>query len=169
MANAEDIKPEEVEKEPPNEDLSEGQGNSIGTELPHVESDVDMSPSKEIAPPEVSQQKMETMPSMLKGVLDPLKSSDESEREKEKGAVQSQEPLKDSSSSFHLNVELDFLLGHQSIPIEEVKSLIEGKVITLSGSQFEASIMLHEKIIAQAQLILVEGVPSLQITKTVSF
>ncbi|MCF7728901.1 MAG: FliM/FliN family flagellar motor switch protein [Chthoniobacterales bacterium] len=165
MANDEDIKPEEVEKQTAKEALLEEQGNSNETELPHVESDADMSPSKEIAPQEVSQQKMETMPSMLKGVLDPLKSNDE----KETGVVQSKESLKDSSASPHLNVELDFSLGHQSIPMEELVSLIEGKVIALGGSQFEASIMLHEKVIAQAQLILVEGVPSLQITKTVSF
>lgn len=73
-----------------------------------------------------------------------------------------------SSTPPALEIALSFLLGHQSIPLQEVKSLVEGKVISLGGSQFQASIMLQEKIIAQAQLVMVEGVPSLQITKTMN-
>lgn len=67
-----------------------------------------------------------------------------------------------------LKVELSFVLGHQLIGIDELKTLVEGKIICLGGTEFEASILLQKKMIAQARLVVVEGVPSLQITKTMS-
>ncbi len=82
--------------------------------------------------------------------------------------VAPQELSKEPSTSLQLKVELSFVLGNQMIPMEELNSLVVGKVISLGGSQFEASVMLQEKTIAQADLILVEGVPALQITKIVS-
>ena len=60
------------------------------------------------------------------------------------------------------------MLGHQFIGIDELKTLVEGKIICLGGTEFEASILLQEKMIAQARLVVVEGVPSLQITKIMS-
>jgi|GEM_PF-3177242 len=86
--------------------------------------------------------------------------------------AQAQIPSQQISSSLvspaSLKVELSFVLGHQLIGIDELKTLVEGKIIYLGGTEFEASILLQEKMIAQARLVVVEGVPSLQITKTMS-
>ncbi|MFI0348124.1 MAG: FliM/FliN family flagellar motor switch protein [Chthoniobacterales bacterium] len=67
-----------------------------------------------------------------------------------------------------LEVELRFLLDRKRMPLTEIRSLAEGKIITLGCSEFQASVMLQEKIIAQAELVLVDGRPSLQITKVFS-
>ena len=64
-----------------------------------------------------------------------------------------------------LEVELNFVLGRQRIPLTEVRELTEGKVFSLGGSDFQATIFLQEKAVAQAQLMMVDGVPALQVTK----
>lgn len=64
-----------------------------------------------------------------------------------------------------LEAELYFLLGKKHLPLTEIRSLLEGKVIKLGGPDFQVEVTLQEKAIAQAKLILVEGCPSLQITK----
>lgn len=67
-----------------------------------------------------------------------------------------------------LEVMLSFLLGQQSISLEDLQLLSEEKIITLGGSDFQVQIQLQEKTIAEAQLVMVEGVPSLQITKMIA-
>jgi flagellar motor switch/type III secretory pathway protein FliN len=64
-----------------------------------------------------------------------------------------------------LEVELTFVLGQQQLSIEKFSLLAEEKIITLGGSDFQVKIMLQETTVAEAQLVLVDGVPSLQITK----
>ncbi len=68
----------------------------------------------------------------------------------------------------NLEIEIRFLLDRKRISLTEIRSLAEGKVIPLGCSEFQASVMLQEKIIAQAQLVLVDGHPSVQITKVFS-
>ncbi len=82
--------------------------------------------------------------------------------------ISSQQISSSLVSPASLKVELSFVLGHQFIGIDELKTLVEGKIICLGGTEFEASILLQEKMIAQARLVVVEGVPSLQITKIMS-
>ena len=67
-----------------------------------------------------------------------------------------------------LEVELSFSLGKKLVPLKEVKTLLEGKFLSLGGTDFQVSILLEKKVIAFAQLVLVEGVPSLQIIKSVT-
>ena len=82
--------------------------------------------------------------------------------------VTSQQVASSLVSPASLKVELSFVLGHQLIALDELKSLVEGKIICLGGAEFEASILLQKQMIAQARLVVVEGVPSLQITKIMS-
>ncbi|MBX9742679.1 MAG: FliM/FliN family flagellar motor C-terminal domain-containing protein [Chthoniobacterales bacterium] len=71
-------------------------------------------------------------------------------------------------SSNSLELELVFLLGQQSISIEDLRLLAEEKIIPLGGSDFQAKILLQGKKIAEAQLVMVDKVPSLQITSIIS-
>lgn len=103
-----------------------------------------------------------------KPVQHPLASASSATIKQPVTAQQAPAPQAKPLAPVSLEAELSFMLGHQSIPFQEIKSLVEGKVIRLGGADFEASIFLQEKLIAYAQLVLVEGVPSLQITKTVS-
>lgn len=64
-----------------------------------------------------------------------------------------------------LEVFLTFVLGRQSISMEQLQFLAEEKIIPLGGSDFQVKIELQDKTIAEAQLVIVEGVPSVQITK----
>lgn len=66
-----------------------------------------------------------------------------------------------------LEVELVFVLGQRSLSIEDLQSLSEGRIISLGGSDFQASVLLQGKKIAEAQLVMVDKVPSLQITKII--
>lgn len=102
--------------------------------------------------------------------MEPDTSKKEQENEKQTFTTNIISPniLKEPVASNDLKVELSFVLGRQLVPLDQLKSLIEGKVIPLGGAQFEASILLQEKIIAIAALVLVDGVPSLQITKEVT-
>lgn len=102
--------------------------------------------------------------------MEPDTSKKEQENEKQTFTTNITSPniLKEPVASNDLKVELSFVLGRQLVPLDQLKSLIEGKVIPLGGAQFEASILLQEKIIAIAALVLVDGVPSLQITKEVT-
>jgi flagellar motor switch/type III secretory pathway protein FliN len=134
---------------------------------------VELSPEEALTPFPSPAEKLETSQSEIKNTLPmPVKfdSSHSKQLFQEKSALAAplpqapQEPI----APLSLEVELSFLLGHQSILLQDVKSLVEGKVIPLGGTQFQATIMLQENIIAQAELVMVEGVPSLQITKTIS-
>jgi flagellar motor switch/type III secretory pathway protein FliN len=62
-------------------------------------------------------------------------------------------------------VEIDFSLGSQHILLTELATLAEGELITLSGRDFKVTVRLQEKAIAEAQLVMVDQQPSLQITK----
>lgn len=66
-----------------------------------------------------------------------------------------------------LEVELLFVLGQRSFSIEDLRQLKEEKIISLGGVDFQASVLLQGKKIAEAQLVMVDKVPSLQITKIV--
>ena len=162
MANPEDTKPEEA----PNQSLKEVVSQSTEN-MNVIEPKIKMSfpegiASQEIVPPQ------ETVPLNAQNFPDSTKRGDVSGKESVSGLVQSEGLSKEPVASLQLKAELSFVLGQQMIPMEELKSLVEGKIISLGVSQFEASVMLQEKIIAQADLILVEGAPSLQITKIVT-
>jgi len=162
MANPEDTEPEEAPNQSLEEVVSQSPEN-IDLTKPKIK----MSPSEGIASQQIVLPK-ETLPPDAQNCPDSTKGGDESGKESVSGLVQSKEISKEPIASLQLKVELSFVVGHQMFPLEELQSLVEGKVISLGGSQFEASVMLQEKIIARADLILVEGVPSLQITKKVT-
>lgn len=62
-------------------------------------------------------------------------------------------------------IEVSFLLGHQRMPLTEIRALVEGKIISLNSTDFKVAITLQGKQVALAQLVLVDGHPSLQVTK----
>jgi flagellar motor switch/type III secretory pathway protein FliN len=170
MANPEETMKEEVANEPLEESVLLSNQTSQEAESSQGESEPDDLLSKEEEPQELPQEALKTIKQVS---LKPAHvSSALLEQDIKEPSVTTVDPSQALSKGpitpLGLEVELSFLLGTQSIPLKEVKSLVEGKVISLGGSQFEASIVLEEKIIAHAQLVLVEGVPSLQITKTVT-
>jgi flagellar motor switch/type III secretory pathway protein FliN len=65
-----------------------------------------------------------------------------------------------------VEVEIDFILDRKRISLRELSVLAKGEIITLSGNEFKATLFLQEKAIAEAELIMVDQRPSLQITKT---
>ncbi|MFZ4115114.1 MAG: FliM/FliN family flagellar motor switch protein [Chthoniobacterales bacterium] len=170
MANPEETIEEEVAHEPLEETIPLDDETSQETASSQGESELDNLSSKEEEPQEVPQKALkEIEPTSLEPGRVSLESFKQAVKKTSLSAVDTPQALsKGPVAPLGLEVELSFVLGSQSIPLEEVKTLVEGKVISLKGSQFEASIVLEEKIIAHAQLILVEGVPSLQITKTVT-
>lgn len=64
-----------------------------------------------------------------------------------------------------MEVEIDFILDRKRIPLTTLSTLAEGEVLTLSGADFRATLFLQEKAIAEAELVMVDQRPSLQITK----
>ncbi|MCX6957380.1 MAG: FliM/FliN family flagellar motor C-terminal domain-containing protein [Verrucomicrobiae bacterium] len=62
-------------------------------------------------------------------------------------------------------VEIDFILDRKRISLTALSTLAEGEVLTLSGDDFRATLFLQEKAIAEAELVMVDQRPSLQITK----
>ena len=67
-----------------------------------------------------------------------------------------------------MEVEIDFILDRKRIPLTTLSTLAEGEVLTLSGTDFRATLFLQEKAIAEAELVMVDQRPSLQITKIMS-
>ena len=65
-------------------------------------------------------------------------------------------------------MEIDFILDRKRIPLTTLSTLAEGEVLTLSGTDFRATLFLQEKAIAEAELVMVDQRPSLQITKIMS-
>ena len=64
-----------------------------------------------------------------------------------------------------IGVEIDFILDRKRISLTALSTLAEGEVLTLSGADFRATLFLQEKAIAEAELVMVDQRPSLQITK----
>lgn len=64
-----------------------------------------------------------------------------------------------------MEVEIDFILDRKRIPLTVLSALAEGEVLTLSGADFRATLFLQEKAIAEAELVMVDQRPSIQITK----
>ena len=64
-----------------------------------------------------------------------------------------------------LKIEVDFLLGSKRLSLSEINDLAEGQVLLLEGSQFQVTLSLQERAIAEAQLVTVDGHPAAQITK----
>lgn len=67
-----------------------------------------------------------------------------------------------------MEVEIDFVLDRKRISLTELSTLAVGEMITLSGADFKATLFLQEKAIAEAELVMVDQKPSLQITKIFS-
>jgi flagellar motor switch/type III secretory pathway protein FliN len=67
-----------------------------------------------------------------------------------------------------LEVEVDFILDRKRISLTALNVLAEGEVLTLSGADFKATLFLQEKAIAEAELVMVDQRPSIQITKVFS-
>ena len=65
-------------------------------------------------------------------------------------------------------VEIDFILDRKRISLTALSTLAEGEVLTLSGDDFRATLFLQEKASAEAELVMVDQRPSLQITKIMS-
>jgi len=67
-----------------------------------------------------------------------------------------------------MEVEIDFVLDRKRISLTELSTLAVGEMITLSGADFRATLFLQEKAIGEAELVMVDQRPSLQITKIFS-
>ncbi|MBX9577257.1 MAG: FliM/FliN family flagellar motor C-terminal domain-containing protein [Chthoniobacterales bacterium] len=64
-----------------------------------------------------------------------------------------------------MEVEIDFILDRKRISLTTLSTLAEGEVLALSGADFRATLFLQEKAIAEAELVMVDQRPAVQITK----
>lgn len=67
-----------------------------------------------------------------------------------------------------LEIEVSFILDRKKIPLTLLSTLAEGEVIGLSGADFKATLFLQDRAFAEAELIMVDQKPSIQITKIFS-
>ncbi len=67
-----------------------------------------------------------------------------------------------------IKIEIDFLLDRQQIPLSTLRTLAEGEMITLSGTNFKATLFLQNKAIGEGELIMVDEKPTVQITQVFS-
>ena len=74
-------------------------------------------------------------------------------------------PREDPISQVGLEMQVAFLLEQQRLSLERIRALAVGETITFSGSDFKVTLLLQGKAIAEAQQVLVDGRPAVQITK----
>lgn len=124
---------------------------------PAEEASSETEPPKEVSPEPIPDKKVELK---IHSSLTP-----HSEAVEESVVIIPKKEIAATAPQVGIEVEIDFILDRKRLSLTALSTLAEGEVLTLSGSDFKATLFLQEKAIAEAALVMVDQRPSIQITK----